>query len=90
MRGTDIVAVIDWEFAGSFPLSELIDEPIEVMEHSSGDEASQGAILRWETQILSLVEEIAKERGWASSEVELLVRGGDPLFQAARYEMIPE
>ncbi len=28
MRGTDVVAVIDWEFSGAYPLSELVGADI--------------------------------------------------------------
>ena len=32
MQGTEIAAIIDWEFAGSDPLTKLVDSGVEVLE----------------------------------------------------------
>lgn len=49
MRGTDIVAVIDWEIAGSLPLSELEDTGVEVLEMV--DEVSEEECMKWSEKI---------------------------------------
>lgn len=88
MDGTNIAAVIDWEFAGSFPLSELCDGGIEVLEIV--DEESEEECFHWCEKISKLVGQVAMERGWKPSDVELLTGGGDSVLQGVRVEMIPE
>ena len=88
MRGTDIAAVIDWEFAGAYPLSELQDTGFEVLEMV--DEESEEECMKWGDKVSELVKQIAKERNWKANDVQLLVGGGDPVLQAVRIEMVPE
>ena len=88
MQGTNIAAVIDWEFAGSFPLSELVDSGVEVLEMD--DEESTDECFKWCDKICRLTEQIARERKWPATEVELLMSEGDPIIQGARVEMLPE
>lgn len=88
MNGTDIAAVIDWEFAGSFPLSELEDNGVDVMEMDSEDTTEE--CFRWSGVISDLVETIASERGWIDRDVQLIKSGGNHTLQAVRTEMIPE
>jgi aminoglycoside phosphotransferase len=88
VRGTTIVAVIDWEFAGSYPLSELDDGGIEVLEMV--DEQSVEECFRWSIKISDLVVEVAEARGWTPDDVKLLKSGGCPDLQAVRVEMVPE
>lgn len=92
MRGTDIISVIDWEFAGSYPLSELVNDGFDVLEYELSDdgEATQAECFRWSATIMSMVEQVARERFWKAEEIELLVRGGNKLLQAARVEMVPD
>ena len=75
MKGTDIAAIIDWEFAGSFPLSELVDAGVEVMEMV--DEETEAERLHWCSKIRTRVEHVARERGWEQSDIELLVSEGN-------------
>ena len=88
MQGTNIAAIIDLEFAGSFPLSELVDGGIEVLE--MGDEESVKECFEWCDKICKLIDEIAKERNWQATDVELLMSDGDPVVQSAKVEMVPE
>ena len=88
MEGTEIAAIIDWEFAGSCPLSELVDSGVEVLEME--DEESTEECFTWCAKIRTLTEQIARERDWKESDVDLLMSEGDPLLQGARVEMLPE
>lgn len=87
MKGTTIAAVLDWEFAGSFPLSEILSEAVEVLKME--DEAQEEECFKWFHRINEMVIEEAKSRGWAERDVEVLASGGDPTVQAARVEMFP-
>jgi aminoglycoside phosphotransferase (APT) family kinase protein len=88
MEGTEIAAIIDWEFAGSYPLSELVDSGLEVLEIE--DEESTEECFTWCDKIRTLTEQIARERHWKESDVDLLMSEGDPVLQGARVEMLPE
>lgn len=86
VQGTKIVGVIDWEFAGSFPLSELVDGGVEVLEIR--DEQLEGECFEWCERIEKLIEDVAIKR--MEKDIEPLTGAGDPIFQAARVEMFPE
>lgn len=88
MRGTDIAAVIDWEFAGSFPLSELLEGGIEVLEMVDDDTVEE--CFKWCGKISDLVAEVARKQGWSARNIDLLTCEGDNLIQSARVEMMPE
>ena len=84
-----IAAVIDWEFAGSYPSSELLDGTgVDVIEMESEEDVEEN--LEWAEKILQMVEEMAKERGWGVREVELLLRRKNEELQRARVEMVPD
>ncbi|KAF2774314.1 hypothetical protein EJ03DRAFT_4582 [Teratosphaeria nubilosa] len=87
MDGTEMAGVIDWEFAGAYPLSALNSDGFEALEIVDG--ASQEECLAWTSRISTLVVEIARERAWAERDVRLLESGGDPELQAVRVEMMP-
>ena len=54
------------------------------------DDESVEECFGWSHKIADLVRSIAVERGWKSSEVQLLVADGDPVLQTVRVEMTPE
>jgi aminoglycoside phosphotransferase (APT) family kinase protein len=85
VRGTEIVAILDWEFAGFFPLSVSPEPVIMDMEHDhEWDE-----FRRWSDRMRELSEDIARERAWPENEIELLISYGDPKLNMARNCMIP-
>lgn len=92
MKGTTIAAVLDWEFAGSFPLSETLSTggSFEVLEmRLDMEEADVEECYNWSHRIDDMVIEEAKSRGWADAHVELLASGGKDAIGLARMEMIP-
>ena len=89
MQGTKVQAVLDWEFSVSYPLSELVGggiglDVLEVIDDESGEEHS-----RWSRRIVKMAAEMARQRGWAEKDVELLIGDGDPVIGFARTEMSP-
>ena len=88
MQGTDIVAVLDWEFSGAYPLSELIGgvgvDVLEVIDEESEEENS-----KWNDKILGMVAATARKRGWPENEVAMLAGSGDPIVGYAGTEMFP-
>ncbi|KAK3058567.1 hypothetical protein LTR09_000131 [Extremus antarcticus] len=87
MNGTEIAAVIDWEFAGSYPLSELEDSGIEVLEME--DDETQEECFKWSGIIYGLVKTVARERSWTDHDFQLLTSGGNRTLQEVRIEMMP-
>lgn len=72
VRGTDIVGVIGWAFAGAYPLSEVFNRgQFTVVEYT--DDESLRENLTWGKRVMNLVGEMVREKGWPDEEVELLV-----------------
>ncbi|KAI5796509.1 kinase-like domain-containing protein [Geopyxis carbonaria] len=87
MNGTEVAAVLDWEFAGAYPLSELF-EYIDVLEVDSARSEDEND--KWGARIHALLREAVDKRGWGEREKKLLFGGGNPVLQRARVEMHPE
>jgi len=93
VKGTEIVAILDWEFAGAYPLSELWDgQGLDLVEPEDDEsvEESWSWSWSWSDRVLELVQEVARGRGWTERNLELLLGGGNPALQAARVGMIPQ
>lgn len=88
MKDGRIEAILDWEFAGSYPLSELLGgmgvDLLEV-EDDAGEEENNN----WSEVIVKLAGDIAKSRGWDDRRLGLLVGDGNLELQNARVEMFP-
>lgn len=88
VRDKKIVAILDWKFAGSYPISEVFAgngiDVVEMEDDETVDEAWE-----WSDRIVALAEERAKARGWDEDKVKLLVGQGNPGLKAARLEMLP-
>ena len=80
--------VIDWEFAGSYPLSEMEAGSVDVVEMV--DDESVDENWKWNDRIKDLVEARARERGWEDDMIKLLISDGNQELQSARVEMFPE
>jgi hypothetical protein len=89
MQGSRVQAVLDWEFAGAYPLSELLGEGIGVDILEVNDEESDRENTLWSREIVHEVGEMARKRGWDAKELALLLGSGDPVLGYARTEMFP-
>ncbi|KAG2088374.1 uncharacterized protein F5147DRAFT_781011 [Suillus discolor] len=88
MRGTHVQAVLDWEFAGAYPLGELLGGMgVDVLEVVDDESEEENAF--WSREIVRRVEETARQRGWDEKELALLLGNGDPVLGQARIEMVP-
>ena len=82
-----ISAVIDWEFAGSYPLSELLGGMgVELFEL---EDENLLEFRQWSDRIRDAMVEKVRSRGWEEDRVALLVGPGNRELQLARLEMIP-
>ncbi|KAG2032809.1 kinase-like domain-containing protein [Suillus americanus] len=88
MHGTQVQAVLDWEFAGAYPLGELLGGMgVDVVEFDDDESEEENAL--WSREIVRRVEETARQRGWNAKELALLLGDGDPVLGKARMEMFP-
>lgn len=88
MHEGHVRAVIDWEFAGSYPLSELLDGTgINVLEIESEEAYDENR--KWADRMIEMVAEVARARGWDEEKVELLIGYGIIDLGLARQEMVP-
>lgn len=82
-----ISAIIDWEFAGSYPLSELLGGVgVELFELEDDNLLEYR---QWSDQIRDVMVEKVRSKGWDEDKVALLVGQGNRELQLARREMIP-
>lgn len=87
MQGIDIVAVLDWEFSGAYPLNGLVGgvgvDVLEVIDEESEKNSE------WNDKILGMVAATARKRGWPENEVAMLAGSGDPIVGYAGTKMSP-
>ncbi|KAI1145949.1 kinase-like domain-containing protein [Nemania diffusa] len=87
-RGDQIIAVLDWEFAGLYPLSEtLTSGPIEVLEADSEDQYEEN--WAWGRKIQQLIQYEVVKRTWDQNHINLLMGDGNRELGEARMEMVP-
>ncbi|KAI3324982.1 kinase-like domain-containing protein [Xylariaceae sp. AK1471] len=105
VRGCRIVAVLDWEFAGSYPLSEALSGGgIDVVDPDSEELDEENTVwgrkirryihrevrLRaWSRKIRRYVYREVKSRAWSRDEIDLLLGDGNQELGKARIEMFP-
>lgn len=88
VKGTDIAAVIDWEFAGAYPMSELLgDEGIDLVECYDTPEMMENS--KWCARILRHVKAMVIGQGWPEQDQKLLLEGQNEALQWARCQMMP-
>ncbi|KAI1137274.1 kinase-like domain-containing protein [Hypoxylon sp. FL0543] len=88
VRGSQVLAVLDWEFAGSYPLSETMSYgDIELIEAKTQTQYEEN--MAWNIRIRSLIHEKATKRGWDQSKIDLLMGHGNEELGRARREMFP-
>lgn len=87
-RGDQITAVIDFDFAGSYPLSEALScGSIEIVECDSVESFEE--MCTWDQKIRGFIQHEAETRGWDQSQIELLMGNHNIELGKARTEMAP-
>ncbi|KAI0445126.1 kinase-like domain-containing protein [Xylaria telfairii] len=87
--GDQITAVLDWDFAGSYPLSEALSHgDVDVVEMHSEELYNEN--VTWGRKIRTFVQHEVVRRSWGQSRIDLLMGDGNEELAMARMEMFPE
>lgn len=88
VRDGQVKAILDWKFAGSYPLSELLGGVgVDVLEVE--DEEGEHENNKWSLIIVKLAGDIARSKGWNERRLQLLLGDGNSDLQQRRVEMFP-
>lgn len=92
VRGCRVVGVIDWEFAGAYPLSNILG-PMDIISLSeesyrADPDAAQAEDLQLNRRVVEVIEAVARKRGWANKDVLALVAESPGILSMAGFEMI--
>ncbi|KAM5435501.1 hypothetical protein McanMca71_006961 [Microsporum canis] len=93
VREGNVVGVIDWEFAGTYPLSEVLG-PMDIISlaekhYHAGRDAAEEESEKWNKKVLVDIEAVARQRSWSEKDVKVLMRGSHGIFAKAQFEMFP-
>lgn len=88
-----LAGIVDWEFSGTYPLSELVGFTAILQISGPADERddiTEQEEDRWHARYLKELEHVVKERGWKDKDVSTLMSDGHHLLHKARSIMFPE
>ena len=86
--GTDVLAVMDWQFAGFYPLSENLKFGLPALQGTVACEETEDGI-KWQKRVRELIREIGTERKWKEREVDVLLGSGHAVLKEVRGVMGP-
>ncbi|KAL7815198.1 hypothetical protein V8C26DRAFT_402695 [Trichoderma gracile] len=87
-KGDQILGILDWEFAGSYPISETPSGGgIDVVEAESEELDDENTL--WDRKIRDFVREEVIARHWEGGGIDLLLGNGNLELARARVETFP-
>ncbi|PTB62015.1 hypothetical protein BBK36DRAFT_1172861 [Trichoderma citrinoviride] len=87
-KGDQILGILDWEFAGSYPISETLSGGgIDVVDADNEELDEENTL--WDRKIRDFIREEAHARHWQGSKIDLLLGNGNLELGRARVEMFP-
>ena len=91
VRGGHLVGVLDWEFSGVYPLSELFGAASILQISSPGRTETTGKEeMEWHDRYLQEFERIVRQRGWKEEDVNIAMGKGHKILGKARAIMFPD
>ena len=90
VRDGHLVGVVDWEFSGVYPLSELFATP-DILMISSPDrnETTEREELEWHDRYLQEFDKVVRQRGWREEDRNIARGEGHKILGKARAIMFP-
>lgn len=91
IRDGHVVGILDWEFSGTYPLSELLGK-INILQISlpNRDDFSEEEETKWHERYRKDVEDVVRQRGWRDQEVSTMMSDGHRILRTARSIRFPE
>lgn len=91
VRDGHLVGVVDWEFSGAYPLSELLG-PIAILQISGpnrDEDWAEEEEMKWHERYRQDVERVIQQRGWKDRDIAAVMGNGHQILQKARSIMFP-
>lgn len=91
VRDGHLVGVLDWEFSGTYPLSELLG-PIAILQISDPDrdDSSEEEETKWHERYRQDVERVIQQRGWRNQDMAAVISDRHRILHKARRVMFPD
>jgi hypothetical protein len=91
VRDGHLVGVLDWDFSGVYPLSELLGK-ISILQVSESccDEITEEEEDTQRQRYRAEVERVTRKRGWREENVKTVMGKGHRVLQTTRSIMFPE
>jgi 5-methylthioribose kinase len=91
VRDGRLVGIVDWEFSGVYPLSEILGaiQYIQVSE-SGRNEATEEEEDEWDGRYRQELEKVVRQRGWTEENIKILLKTDWRAFQKVRTIMLPD
>ncbi|OJJ87362.1 phosphotransferase family protein [Aspergillus glaucus CBS 516.65] len=88
-----LVGVLDWEFSGVYPLSELLGAAailqISGPRRYENEEWTEQEEMKWQGHYLEEIQRVTRQRGWTEQDITTVMGGGHYILQKARSVMFP-
>lgn len=93
VRDGHLVGVLDWEFSGVYPLSELLGAAV-ILQISGphryeNEEWTEQEEMKWQGHYLEEIQRVTRQRGWTEQDITTVMGGGHYILQKARSVMFP-
>ena len=91
VRDGHLVGIVDWEFSGVYPLSELLG-PVAILQISAPgrDNFSEREEMKWHERYRQDVECVIRQRGWREQDIAVVMSNRHRILHTARSVMFPK
>lgn len=91
VRDGHLVGILDCEFSGVYPLSELLSAIVILQISAPGrDDFTEEEEMKWQERYRQDVEHVVRQRGWREQDIAAVMSDGHPILQTAESIMFPE
>ncbi|GIZ44418.1 hypothetical protein CKM354_000761600 [Cercospora kikuchii] len=93
VRDGELVGLLDWDFAGAYPLSQLLGKGqiLQIsMPYEERTDETEIEEDKWHERYRAAVAEEVRRRGWSQNNIDTLLGEGHEVLNVARMIMFPE